>query len=376
MISNPFVYLLTLALLVAFLFIFQERTQAKIFRYIPLVVMLYGSAMLLSFLGAFERSAAIKEIYTTTKTNLLPAMLFLMLLGVDFRLIARLGSSLLSAYLLALLSLAFAFIMAAFVFDFDASSAAAFGALCASWMGGSANMIAVGSALGVSEGMFANMLVVDSVNYTLWLTLLLFLVPFAGLFNRFSGAISTGSRFEGIGCACEMGAPRYWTLLVLALLVSLSAQFLATHISLFDATTQSVLFATLFGVVGSFTRLRELSGANKLATTMLYLLIVLIGSSAEFGSMSGLLWYILIGFFILSVHAFVMVAGAKILHLDLFSIGVASLANIGGAASAPLLAAAYSRDLVGVGVVMAILGYLVGTLGGLVVGNILVWIVK
>lgn len=169
-----------------------------------------------------------------------------------------------------------------------------------------------------------------------------------------------------------MGAPRYWTLLLLALFVSWLSQFLAEQITLLDKTSQSVLFATLFGVAASFTRLRDLVGADKLATTMLYLLIVLIGSSAELESFDGVAWYLLIGFFILAFHALVMVVGAKLLHLDLFSIGVASLANIGGAASAPLLAAAYSKDLVGVGVVMAIMGYLIGTLGGLLVGNILV----
>lgn len=372
MITDPFLYLFVLAILVAFLYIFEQKTKLKFFSYIPLVVLLYGSAMLLSFLGVFERGEAITKIYLTTKANLLPAMLFLMLLGVDFRLVARLGKSLLIAYFLALFSLAFAFIAAAFVFHFDASSAAGFGALCASWMGGSANMIAVGSALGVSEEMFASMLIVDSVNYTLWLTSLLFLVPFTGAFNSFTGAFHTEQHFAGIGCACQMGAPRYWTLLLLALFVSWLSQFLAEQITLLDKTSQSVLFATLFGVAASFTRLRDLVGADKLATTMLYLLIVLIGSSAELESFDGVAWYLLIGFFILAFHALVMVVGAKLLHLDLFSIGVASLANIGGAASAPLLAATYSKDLVGVGVVMAIMGYLIGTLGGLLVGNILV----
>ena len=66
-----------------------------------------------------------------------------------------------------------------------------------------------------------------------------------------------------------------------------------------------------------------------------------------------------------------MVLGAKLLKLDLFSIAVASLANIGGVASAPLLAAAYDKSLVGVGVLMAVMGYIIGTFGGLLVGNIL-----
>jgi uncharacterized membrane protein len=68
-----------------------------------------------------------------------------------------------------------------------------------------------------------------------------------------------------------------------------------------------------------------------------------------------------------------MVAGAKLFKLDLFSIAVASLANIGGVASASILAATYNKALVGVGVLMAIMGYVIGTFGGLAVGSVLVW---
>jgi uncharacterized membrane protein len=69
-----------------------------------------------------------------------------------------------------------------------------------------------------------------------------------------------------------------------------------------------------------------------------------------------------------------MVIGAKLFKLDLFSISVASLANIGGVASAPILAATYNKSLVSVGILMAIMGYLIGTFGGLLVGNILLLI--
>ena len=74
---------------------------------------------------------------------------------------------------------------------------------------------------------------------------------------------------------------------------------------------------------------------------------------------------------ILALHAATLVAAAKIFRLDLFSIAVASLSNIGGVASAPILAAAYDRALIGVAVLMAVMGYLAGTFGGLAVGYIL-----
>jgi len=112
-------------------------------------------------------------------------------------------------------------------------------------------------------------------------------------------------------------------------------------------------------------------GSSEVATTMLYLIIALMGSRAVIGDVSGLGIYVLAGASILFLHAFLMVVGAKIFHLDYFSIAVASLSNIGGVASAPLLAATYDKKLVSVGVLMAIAGYLIGTFGGLFVGYIL-----
>ena len=154
MISSPLVYLFSLALLATFFNLFEKKTSLKIFKFIPAVVFIYAFSMLFASLGVFDKNEDIDAIYKLTKTNLLPAMLFLMLLQVDFRHFFRLGKSLLISYVLAVLSLAFGFVIVAFVFNFDSDSAAAFGALAGSWMGGTANMIAVGSALGVSQEAF------------------------------------------------------------------------------------------------------------------------------------------------------------------------------------------------------------------------------
>ena len=375
MISTPFGYLFVIALSVTFFHLLATRTKMRIFEYLPAVVMIYAFMMLLASLGVFHYNEAINNVYSQTKANLLPAMLFLMLLEIDFRHFLRLGKKLLLAYLLAVFSIAFAFIAVASVFHFNKDMAAAFGALAGSWMGGTANMVAVGSALGVSEDAFAYALVVDSVNYTLWVMLLLFLVPFAKIFNRFTKSEENLAYLSEIGCACAMGAKRYWLLIILALVASLTAQLLANYFVIFNKTTSIVIIATLLGVVGSFARLRALNGSNEVATTMLYILIALIGSKAVIESFSGLGYYVVAGFFILVIHAALMVLGAKLFKLDLFSIAVASLANIGGVASAPILAATYDKKLVSVGVLMAIMGYLIGTFGGLFVGTLLLRLV-
>ena len=376
MISSALVYLFTLAFVATFFNMIEKKTNFKIFKFIPAVVMIYAFSMFLASAGVFEYNDEINAIYKLTKTNLLPAMLFLMLLRIDFMHFFKLGRALLISYVLALVSLSFGFILVSFMFDFNQDMASAFGALAGSWMGGTANMIAVGSALEVSQEAFGFALVVDSVNYTLWVMLLLFLVPFAHIFNRFTKSDENMAYLGSIGCACEIGAKRYWLLIFLALIVSLISQVISQNIEILNGTTTMVLTASLFGVLGSFTRLKDINGSSEVATTMLYIIIALIGSKAVIDDFSGLGIYVFAGFVILLIHAVIMVIGAKIFKLDLFSIAVASLSNIGGVASAPILAATYNKSLVSVGVLMAIMGYLIGTFGGLLVGNILIGLAK
>ena len=376
MITTPIIYLFTLATIVTFFHLLESRSKLKIFNYLPSVVLIYGFSMFLASMGFFESNEEINAIYKLTKTNLLPAMLFLMLLQVDLRDFLKLGRRVVISYVLAVSSIALAFVVVAYVFSFSADTSLAFGALAGSWMGGTANMIAVGSALNVGEEAFAYALVVDSVNYTLWVMFLLFLVPFASVFNKFTKSGDKLAYLDEVGCACNMGAKRYWLLIALALAVSLFSQVLAQYIEFLSTTTTVVLLATLFGILGSFSKLKELNGSSEVATTMLYIIIALIGSKAVVESFNGLGVYVLAGFSILIIHAFFMLIGAKLFRLDLFSITVASLANIGGVASAPILAATFNKKLVSVGVIMAVMGYLIGTFGGLLVGNILVGIAK
>ena len=372
MISSSFVYFFLLATLATSFNFIEKNANLKFLNYVPAVVIIYAFSMFLAAIGMFERNEEIMRIYTNTKTNLLPAMLFLMLLQIDFRHFLKLGRSLLISYVLAVLSIAFGFVVVAVLFHFDKESASAFGALAGSWMGGTANMVAVGSALNVTDAAYGYALIVDSVNYTLWVMLMLFLVPFAKVFNKFTDSNDVVASLHEVGCACNLGAKKYWLLIIISLVASTVAQVIATQFEILNKTTTVILIATLLGVAGSFTKLREINGTNEVATTMLYILIALIGSQAVFESFGEVGFYVLAGFVILAIHAIIMVIGAKLFKLDLFSIAVASLSNIGGVASAPILAAAYNKALVSVGVLMAIMGYLIGTFGGLAVGHILI----
>jgi uncharacterized membrane protein len=371
-ISSPLFYLLSLVFIATFFTLLEKKTKLKFLDYLPPVVLIYALSMILAGNRVFEANESINGAYTLAKTNLLPAMLFLMLLKIDFSHFLKLGKNLILAYVLTVLSLAVGFISVSILFHFNHAMAVAFGALVGSWFGGTANMIAVGSALGVTQEAYGYILVVDSVNYTFWVMFLLFLVPFAPIFDKFVGASKREIGALNMQDQPNKGGKKYLLLSLIAFTASLLTQEIAYHVEFINATTLSVVLATSFGVLGSFTKLRSLNGSSEVASFMLYILIALIGSKAVFESFSAVGIYVFAGFMVLVIHAIFMVVSAKIFKLDLFSITVASLANIGGVASAPILAAAYNKSLVSVGVLMAVMGYLIGTFGGILIGNIMI----
>lgn len=374
MIASPLLYLLSLAFLVALIMFVEQRSRLKLFQFLPAVVMIYLLSMALASFGAFAQNEAIDAVYENAKKYLLPAMLFLMLLQVDIRDFFKLGKSPLIAYALAIFSIVFGFVTVSWAFSFDADMAGAFGALLGSWTGGMANMVAVGTALGVSQEAFGYALIVDSVNYTIWMMFLLFLTPFAHAFNNFTASHAQMAKLEVFNRVPLAQKKRYWLLLFLSALVSMSVHFLAgSGFEILNYTTTTVILATVLGILGSFTKLKTINGSSLIGSVMLFMLIALIGSKALFENFSGVGVYVFAGFCILVIHTLMMVVGAKVFKLDLFSIAVASLANIGGVASASILAATYNKALVGVGVLMAVMGFIIGTFVGLMVGNFLIW---
>ena len=138
-----------------------------------------------------------------------------------------------------------------------------------------------------------------------------------------------------------------------------------------SATTWTVIIATVLGVVGAMLPISKLPGSSEVSNLMLYTIVALIASRANFAELGQAPLYIVSGFVILGIHALIMGILAKLFKLDLFTCGVASLANIGGVASAPILAAAYNQALIPIGVLMAMMGYIVGTGGGLIVAKIM-----
>ena len=379
MITTAFPYLALLLFIASMLVYVEAQTKAKLFEYLPAIVILYFTVMTLSTLGVWSKTPEINSAYKAFKDNLLPAMIFLLLLQSDIRAILKLGKKTLLTFFLASFSISYGFILM-FIFMhslFEEGAWKAFGALSGSWMGGAGNMVAIQSALELPD--MGYVLLIDSIDYAIWVMILLALVPFAKQFNQWTKA--DGELLKKLGSTLDttqekkpIDFPSLFMMLGLALMVSVVAQQLAPLLpttSFLTNTTWIVIFATLAGIVAGMTPLNKISSAVPLANIMLYLIVALIASRANFSELSQAPLYIVAGFIIIVIHATIMVLFAKVFRLDLFSLGVASLANIGGVASAPILAGAYHKALIPVGVLMAMMGYIVGTFMGLGVANIL-----
>jgi uncharacterized membrane protein len=382
MIENGFTYLSLLMLMASSLIVLEKSTKAKIFHYLPSIVLLYFVVMLASTFGLWEKSQSIDHTYSSVKSTLLPAMIFLMLLRANMREVMKLGKKMLLTFIVASGSIALGFIgmFALLHTSFAQESWKAFAALSGSWMGGTANMVAIQGALALPDSAMGYTLLIDSIDYAIWVMLLLALVPFAPRFNRWTKADT--SLIDEVGRKLSQKEQqqkpiRFETLFFLlasALTLSSLAYYLATFLPTTAAlthTTWVVIIATLAGIVGAMTPLSKYAGASELANIMLYTIVALIASRANFTELTQAPLYIVAGFLVIAIHLTIMVIFAKLFKLDLFSLGVASLANIGGVASAPILASAYSKALIPIGVLMAMLGYIIGTFGGLMVGKVL-----
>ncbi len=382
MIENGLTYLAVLMMIASSIVYIEEKNQYKLFKYLPSIVIIYFLVMLASTFGLWEKTESVTTTYKSVKSNLLPAMIFLMLLLADMREIFKLGKKMILTFLLASTSIALGFIgmFALLHGSFGEEAWKPFAALSGSWMGGTANMMAIQGALDLPDSAMGYTLLIDSINYAIWVMILLALVPFAKRFNTWSKADTSAIDKVGARLALKeknkkpMDFASIFFLLAVSLLVSSVAQYGANFLptaSFLTTGTWIVIIATLAGILFAMTPLARISGSSELANIMLYLIVALIASRANFAELTQAPLYIFAGFVIIAIHVIIMLIFAKLFRLDLFSLGVASLANIGGVASAPILASAYSKALIPIGVLMAMMGYILGTFAGLTVGKIL-----
>lgn len=388
MITDGFQFIALLFFVSGIVIYLEKKFKNGIFfKYIPALVIIYFGAMILLTLGVWDMNVeSVSKARSVLKDAILPSMIFLMLLRADLRDIAKLGPRMIISFFTATFTIMIGFVVAFLIFKGSLASNAplTFGALAGSWVGGTQNMVAVQQAVGLEGSGMGYTLLIDSIDYSIWIMFLLFLVPFANKFNKWTKADT--SKIDNINehltakfstISKEITFQDIFFLLSVSLGVTAVTGIMGNELvkvpalAFMGATGWTIIITTILGVIFAMTPLARIPGSPEVSNVLLYMLIGLIASNANFMELTQAPAYILAGFVILIIHGVLMAIIGKVFKLDLFTCGIASLSNIGGVASSPVLAAAYSQSLVPIAVLMALIGVITGTFFGIGVAKFL-----
>lgn len=387
-ITNGFMYIAFLMCLAGILLALEKYTKWKIFNVVPPLVWIYVLNMIFCTLGLYH-SKEVSAAYKALKNNLLYAMIFVMLLRCDFRKLAKLGGRMVAIFLGCSLTLFVGFIVGYPIFkgSLGSDTWGAVAALYASWVGGSANMAAMQAALPVDAGAYSCALALDTVCYSVWIALLLLMVRYASKWNNAVKADTSKLQAVADAAAAEVAKEKKqaggadWIFLIgLSLIVSAISQYVGASLNgalrdvglaMFDKGSMTTLFVTVWALVCAMTPLGKVPAVEELSSVYLYAVVSLLASTASVTDLLAAPMWVVYGFFILAVHVILMFFLSKLFHWDLCMVSTASLANIGGAASAPIVASAYDASYAGIGVLMGVLGAAVGNFAGMICGAIL-----
>jgi uncharacterized membrane protein len=382
LIQSPLGVLAVLLSVLAALFMFQRHPAgARFFAVVPLLVFAYFVPTLLSNTGIIPLES---ELYTFIRRVLLPASLILLVLATDIPAVLSLGRDAVVLFLAGTATIALggpiAFLALGWMFPVEALDQAWKGlaALCGSWIGGGANFVAIGESVGAEPATMSLMVVVDVGVANVWTAVLLW---FAGREKAMDDRMGADrSRIDAVRAKveqyqAEVARPANLGEMLLILTLGLGTTILVTWIAGFlpdigtiiNGFTWVVCLVTAVGVAFSFTWLRHLegAGASVMGTVFLYLLVATIGASAQFSEVTKNLPLLAVGALWMFIHAVSMLGVRRFLRAPIFFLAVGSQANVGGAASAPVVAAAFHPALATVGVLLAVLGYVLGTYVGL-----------
>ena len=387
-ITNGFTYIAFLMCLAGVLLALEKYTKWKIFNLVPPLVWIYVLNMIFCTMGLYH-SKEVSAAYKALKNNLLYAMIFVMLLRCDFRKLAKLGGRMVAIFLGCSVTLFIGFVIGYPIFKgfLGHDTWGAVAALYASWVGGSANMAAMQAALPVDAGAYSCALALDTVCYSVWIALLLLMVKHADKWNNSVQADTSKLQAVADAAAAEVAKEKKkataadWIFLIgVSLLVSAISQSVGASLNtmlkgvglaMFDKGTMTTVFVTVLGLVCAMSPLGKVPAVEELSSVYLYAVVSLLASTASVTDLLSAPMWVVYGFFILVVHVIGMYILSKIFHWDLCMVSTASLANIGGAASAPIVASAYNESYAGIGVLMGVLGAAVGNFAGLICGYIL-----
>jgi len=373
MIESPAAFAAVLLLLAGAFPAVAARFPARVFEILPPIVLSYAAATALAMAGAWRSTPEIDAVRSAILTHLLPALVFLLLIRCDLRAVAALGPRILAAAACSGLSILAGIVVAWVLWRgwLPADGWRVLASVGATWIGGTANLVAVSRAIAAEPDVVSLALLTDTVCYTAWVLLLFGIVPLAERFNRWARAVPANEpagHGQPVATTGRLVPGDVLVWLGLAILVGTLAAAGAERLPPLAAltpTSWTLILATIAGCVAAVTPLARLPGSDGVASALLAVVIVTMASKASLAGIGRGPVFVAAGFTALAIHAVAMIAAARLLRLDLGLCSVASLANVGGVGSAPILAAAHARALVPVGILLGLFGYVVGTAAGL-----------
>lgn len=382
LISSPIGVLAVLCLVAAFFFLLAQVTEAKFFSYIPPLLFIYATPVFLSNLTIAGYNVIPNKsiIYTGLSQFALPVFIVLMLIKVNVPAVIKVMGKGVLVMLMGTAGVVVGGVVAYAIMHrwLPEDSWKGFGTLAGSWIGGTANMLATKEMLGASEAQLGLAVVADNVIYIVWLPLLLMSRDYADQFNRWARV--PADRLALMDAAAEIHveedhAPKMQQYLYLAAVVFAVAAianglapalagWIADTIpaiaSIFSETTTRILLVTTIALILSTTPVSQLPNSTALGTALVYVFVAGMGARAEVAGLVDAPAFVLAAFIWIFIHGLFMLAGAWIFRVDIHSVAIASAANIGAAASAPIVAAHHRPNLVPASILLALLGYAMG----------------
>lgn len=405
MITNDAVILGLLALILGAVFYTHSSSHPfwkKFYGIVPAILLCYFLPALLTSFNIIDDENS--KIYFVASRYLLPAALVLLCLNIDLKGILGLGPKAIVLFLTGTVGVIIggpiAFLIVGWLMPEAMNELGkddiwrGMTTVAGSWIGGTANQTAMKEIFSVNDRIFSAMVAVDVLVANVWTAVLLILAGKSGELDRWRGADTRAldSLREQVS-AQEKKIARVSTLPDLMMILAMAfvsvglAHFLAdilapwftTHYpgsakySLTSHFFWLVVFATAFGLGLSFTKARsyEGAGASKIGSVFIYMLVAAIGTHMHLGAVKETPVVFVIGGFWMLIHASLMLLVCKLTKAPLFYMAVGSQANIGGAASAPVVASAFHPSLASVGVLLAVFGYAIGSIGAYLCGQIL-----
>lgn len=371
----------------------------KIFKVVPPLLFCYFIPSLYTSFGLID--AEHSQLYFVASRFLLPASLVLLTLSINLREIMRLGPKALIMFFTATVGVVIGGPLAILIVSiFSPETVGGQGVeavwrgmttIAGSWIGGGANQAAMFEIFKPSEALYSIMITVDVLVAEVWMMFLLLGVGRNKQINRFfkadDSAVETlKAKMQEFGDRITR-VPSFNDLMIILgiglgatglahFFADIIAPFIQEHapqlsrLSLTSGFFWLIVLATTFGLLLSFTRARnyEGAGASKIGTIFIYILVASIGMKMDVTKVFDNPGLFVVGGIWMFIHVVLLVVVAKIIRAPYFYLAVGSKANIGGAASAPVVAAAFHPSLAPIGVLLAVLGYALGTYGAWICG--------